>query len=101
MSAHFCKTCRPTFIEARKAIQEYLKGRGWTLSGDLKIPHATSTDGDVRFWFKPQAVWFTMKGPYAVGGHSFGNARSTHGDIRDMPAEQWVRQTMRWLGRLG
>lgn len=96
---HYCNTCKPTFIEARKAIQEHLREKGWTLSGDLKIPHATSRDGRVRFWFKPQAVWFTVNGPYAVGGHNFGNARSTHGDIRTVPAEQWVRDTLRWLAQ--
>lgn len=88
-----CKKCQPTYAEAKRAILDVLRNRGWKVSDNLKVPHATRQDGEVRFWFKPQAVWFSLD-----NAHTLGNARSTHSDIRTMTAEEWVRHTIKWLG---
>lgn len=99
MSEHVCGPCKkglPTFPVARKALLEYLAREGYTLSGNLKVPHATSRNGNVRFWFKPQAVYVT------VGtAHSMNGARSTHDDIRLYPPEQWLRRVTAWLETIG
>lgn len=49
-----------TFLEARQAILELLKSKGWKVVTGLKIPHATSPDFKLRLWFKAQAVYYTQ-----------------------------------------
>jgi len=62
-----------TYAQAHQKIIDWLAARGWTLSDSkLKIRHATSPDGTVRLWFKPQAIHFTV---FADTKHVFGNAR--------------------------
>lgn len=84
-----CKTCRPTFAEARAKLIEYLRSRKWTISGPLKVMWAESQRGirgdTLRFWFKPQAVWFGEG-----NRHTLGDARSTHDDIRDFTPEEFL-----------
>lgn len=78
---------QPTFVQARAAILDVLRARGWRVVG-LKVPHATTQWGDRRLWFKSQAVWVSEG-----SSHSLGNARSLWADdIRSMPAEQWVNR---------
>lgn len=48
-----------TFEKARQGIFAVLRNRGWSLKTDLKMPHATSPNGNIRLWFKPQAVHYT------------------------------------------
>lgn len=49
---------RPTFAEAKSAIWSALRDAGWSMSDPhLKVRHATSPDGDLRLWFKAQAVY--------------------------------------------
>ena len=48
-----------TYKQAQDAILAELHKAGWSLSGNLKIPHATNKEGTFRLWFKPQAIWFT------------------------------------------
>lgn len=72
-----------TFKAARAAALDYLDSEGWAVKRGLKVPHATAPGGDVRLWFKPQAVYLSHG-----ERHRFGDARSLHVDIRRMtPAE--------------
>lgn len=86
----------PTFAKARAAILDELEAMGWDLKRDLKVPHATSPDGELRLWFKPQAVWFTQSlGSYQR--HDFKNARTidyVH-DIRKMTAAELIERARR------
>lgn len=51
-----------TFEQARLEILSLLGSCGWALSDPkLKIPHATSPDRKLRFWFKPQAVHYIRR----------------------------------------
>lgn len=83
-----------TFMDSRGDILDELRRRGWrvvTVSPSMKpmkVPHATSPDGTLRLWFKPQAVYFT-RGNY----HDLGSARSLWiEDIRRMTPEQFVSE---------
>lgn len=90
----------PTFEASRQAILAHLKEKGWSLSGTgrdgrpLKVQHATSPDGQVRLWFKAQAVYYTFGNQ-----HSFGSARSVHSDIRTMTPEAFVADAMSFAKR--
>jgi len=70
----------PTFQAAKNAVMANPEGQGWRVSGALKVPHATSPDGVVRLWFKPQAVWASVD--QQGRSHTLGEARSVHSDIR-------------------
>ena len=72
-----------TYKAARIRLMKELGDAGWTLSPlTLKVPHATSPHGDVRFWFKPQAIW------YSVGRYpDLSSARSTFMDMRRLDAQ--------------
>jgi hypothetical protein len=77
-----------TYAKAQQEILHLLGNQGWTLSGRLKIPHATSPDGEVRFWFKAQAIYMS-KGNRVNDMHS---ARSIWAkDYRFIPAQDFVR----------
>jgi hypothetical protein len=80
---------RPTFKVAKAAILDYLRKEGWKMSGPLKIPHATSPDGKLRFWFKSQAVHYSWE------KHKAGNARSLDLDIRRMSPEEFTKDAER------
>ncbi len=67
---------RRTFAQARADILDRLRQKQWTVKANLKIPHATSPDGDVRLWFKPQAVHFTCG-----VSHQAGDARTIMYDL--------------------
>jgi len=83
-----------TFDDARKDIFDLLKREGWKVVEGLKIPHATSPNGELRLWFKKQAVYFTEG-----NSHTFGGARTiTYGlDIRKMTAEQFLSNLKKWF----
>lgn len=50
-----------TYKQARADLLIEFKAMGWTISDTtLKVPHATRGDGHFRFWFKPQAVHYTI-----------------------------------------
>jgi len=79
-----------TYAQAREEILDYLDKEGWKLSSKtLRIPHATSPDGNFRLWFKTQAVYHTFADP---GYHRFGDARSLSYDldIRRMSPEKFL-----------
>lgn len=72
-----------TYKAARNRLLVDLVMKGWKAVPGLKVPHATSPDGGFRFWFKPQAVWFS-----AGNHHTLGDARSIHEDIRGLSVDQ-------------
>lgn len=78
-----------TYKQAREALFTYLSAQGWTVKADLKVPHATSPSGEVRFWFNTQSVYLSVG-----NAHTYGGARSTFQDIRRTPPaalENWLR----------
>jgi len=78
-----------TYEAAQKAVQEYLQSEGWKLKTGLKVPYATSRDGRIRFWFKKQAVYFTVG-----DSHDLGNALTLSYDtnaIKTQTPEEWVK----------
>lgn len=79
-----------TFAEAKRAILDDFARIGWTVKKDLKFPHATSPDGVVRFWFKPQGVHYTVV--LGAGRHDMGDARtlSYDQDIRVMTVDDII-----------
>ena len=81
-----------TYAAAKSALLDDFARIGWTVKKDLKFPHATSPDGAVRFWFKPQGVHFTV----VIGGgrHDMGNARtlSYDQDIRVMTVDDIIHR---------
>lgn len=96
---------RPTFQAAKDAVLKALEAKKWVLKTrgpdgkPMKIPHATSPSGDVRLWFKPQALYFTV---VSGGGarHEFKNARSLWVDIRDEDPAEFAntaeKQALKW-----
>lgn len=87
---------RPTFAAARAELLAHLRAQGWDVktfgaSGPLKTPHATSPSGELRLWFKPQAVYFT-----SGRHHEMGNARSLWVDIRDESPSAIAAQAAKW-----
>lgn len=81
-----------TFAKAQKRILSELKDLGWTVQEHLKVPHATSSDGLRRLWFKTQAVWFTA----GNNQHAFGEARSLHCEIRGVEAVRIIVRLSSW-----
>ncbi len=68
-----------TYAQAQRDILENLASNGWQVSAGLKIPHATSPNGRLRLWFKPQAVWYTKVKPGER--HNFKEARTLSYDL--------------------
>ena len=59
---------KETYASAQVKILDILEKHGWKVKRGLKIPHATK--GDVKLWFKKQAI-------YASGsGQAMGSALS-------------------------
>lgn len=86
-------TKKPTFAEVRKVILEHLRKEGWKLVENLKIPHATSPDGETRIWFKAQAVY----GNHGSNPNEFKNARSWISDLREYAdPNAFMRMIARW-----
>jgi hypothetical protein len=95
---------RLTYVQAQDAAIDALRRAGWTLSGMLKVRHATSPGGRVRLWFKPQSVLFTERTGRAVPGsgypdvlsHTLSDARSLNiADLRDMTGADFVEEIRR------
>ena len=70
-----------TYKRATDRLLGELQANRWDCRPGLKIPHATSPDGFVRFWFRPQAIYLTTGRT-----HQFADARSLHLDMRGMSA---------------
>jgi hypothetical protein len=78
---------KKTFKQAQDAIFASLKAKGWRVTDHLKIPYAVSPHGDFRFWFKPQAIYYSA-GPKV---NNFGEARSMwSSDYRNIDTEEFV-----------
>jgi len=95
---------RKTFAQARSEILDRLQSSGWALKRNLKVPHATSPDGDLRLWFKTQAVYATCDRSRSSFGnqHKFTNARSITGesiDIRDEDVTRFIDYARKWCDR--
>lgn len=74
-----------TFDSARREQLTALSQAGWTVKPDLKVPHATSPDGEYRLWFKALSTQWPLSGVYVTEGdcHDFDGARTLYGfDIR-------------------
>jgi len=84
-----------TFAEARTRLLDHLESKGWKLSSrTLKIPYATSPDGNKRLWFKTQAVYLSDSGDR----HDFGDARTVSyntNDLKNMSPEDYLRHALR------
>lgn len=98
-----------TYAAAREKYFETLRALGWDVRRGsqvdgrlLKIPHATSPDGKIRLWFKPQALWvsygvlteckrFADSDGVAKLSHDLGAARSTWLDIRRVHPLEAIR----------
>lgn len=82
-----------TYPEARSNIFKELTNHRWALSStSLKIPHATSPDGKIRLWFKPQAVWMSTVEHHGQR-HNYKDAHtiSYDLDIRKVDPTKFVR----------
>jgi hypothetical protein len=83
-----------TYTQAQSDLQDHLAQSGWKVTKGLKVPYAQK--GDVRLWFKPQAIHFT-KG----NKHSLGDARTLTYDtamVKKMsPADftSWVEKQLK------
>jgi hypothetical protein len=91
----------PTYADAQASLMGYLKDKGWKVVDSklgykgketMKVPHATSPSGDLRLWFKSQAVYFSTKD----GGHDMKGASSLHTDIRSIGPEQFLDANKRY-----
>jgi hypothetical protein len=72
------KPKKPTFAQVRQVIFDHLVKERWKLAPNLKVPHATSPEGDVRLWFKAQAVYGN-----ANGSTDMKDAHSWVSDLRE------------------
>ena len=71
----------PTFLAARDEILAALRRAGWELSAPgLRLPYATTPNGVLRLWFKPQAVHSTVLHG-SVTRHNASDARSISYDL--------------------
>ena len=73
-----------TYLQARDDIWAALRRAGWSMSMlHLKLPHATSPNGYLRLWFKPQAVHYTINsGEFAPSRrHLSADARAIAYDL--------------------
>lgn len=72
-------TKRPTFATTQRMLLDGLRRHGWTVIEGLKVPHATY--GDVRLWFRPQAIYVNDPG---TNPRDFTNTHSLTSDMREL-----------------
>lgn len=85
-----------TYAASHVRILRELAAAGWAVSPGLKIPHATSPDGMLRFWFRPQAVWLSKISNPRFARHDMAIARSMWVDSRGADAAALVAAAERW-----
>ena len=88
------KNPKVTYQEARKLNHSALGRAGFTLSKpDLNVPYATTMDGRLRLWLKPQAVYVSYVGNPKSEKHDFGSARSLHieFDTRELNGDRFAK----------
>lgn len=83
-----------SYAKARAEILKYLQKEGWNVKPNLKVPHATSPDGELRLWFKPQAVYYTHGNNHTLGG---ARTVSYDFDYRKMSGPEFVKEIERRL----
>lgn len=59
-----------------------LRALGWKVMVNLKVPHATSPEGDTRLWFKTRSVYLNDLG---TDPRDFAHTHSLSSDIREYP----------------
>ena len=65
-----------TYPKAHKSIMEDLRANGWKVEAGLKIPHATSPQGNIRLWFKPQTIHMTRPGRGVIHSPKYGSIKT-------------------------
>ena len=68
------------FADVRAMLLDGLQAHGWSVARNLKVPHATSPDGQTRLWFKTQAIYMNDVG---TDPRQFANAHSLAYDMRE------------------
>ena len=83
-----------TYAQAKQELLNDFERIGWSVKKVLKVPYATSPDGNVRFWFKPQSIYYSVVMDKSVGNHTLGNARtlSYDQDMRIMSVDDIIRR---------
>jgi hypothetical protein len=89
-----------TYAKAQADIMAGLEKDGWKVKKTgpdgkpMKVPHATSPNGDFKLFFKAQAIYKTH------GKGDLGNARSLHlPDIRQSSYADFGAALSRWTGQ--
>lgn len=89
-----------TYAKAQADIMAGLEKDGWKVKRTgpdgkpMKVPHATSPNGDFKLFFKAQAIYKTH------GQGDLGNARSLHlPDIRKTTYADFGAALSRWTGQ--
>lgn len=77
-----------TYKDATSRLLSELAALGWEVKANLKVPHATL--GDVKLWFRPQAVYVS---PASLPMNS---AHSTFYDFRDSSAQELLAEVERF-----
>lgn len=75
---------KPTYAQAADDIWAALQRAGWSMSSpSLKTRHATSPNGYLRLWFKPQTIHATINSSEFAPGvrHAMGDARAIAYDL--------------------
>jgi len=85
---------QPTFAQKKAELLQGLSSQGFqVVTADyrtgklLKVPYATGLSGRFRYWFKPQAIYYTIA---PAGKHQLKNARSWTEDMRKSTADGLV-----------
>lgn len=74
-----------TYKQSHARLLLQLMQAGWQVKPDLKIPYATSPDGNIRLWFKPQAVHMSIG-----NAHDFRGARSLWFETRGLATAKLI-----------
>lgn len=104
VAQRFLSAKKLTFKEARQQVFDFLRKRGWKIADHLSVPHATSSDGRVRLWFKAQAVYAVHKERAEEGADplQFKDAHSMSSDLREIADEaKFMPLVERWTGYKG
>lgn len=86
-----------TYKKASARLLGELLTLGWTIAPGLKVPHATTPEGDKRVWFHAQAVYCDTVVPKRIrvgSGDGFSSAasRSMWIDVRGMTVSTFAKE---------
>ncbi len=99
LEARAAKPKLPTFAVQRAAILTELRRAGWAVAEGLKVPHATSPDGLLRYWFKTQAIYYEPLRA-SEGRFDLGDAHSLVSDMREKPTGEMAAYLLRTASRI-